>query len=276
MPSAGEVVGSIPDFTSDSTPVEPKEPIVTEAADSAANPSEDGHTGKETQTEPPADTTPAQGSEVPESVDTSTIKEEKQREINSLEEAKRELILELDDLRGQKREAKKAEIAEVQQEIQDKLEDINPDDVSLIDRVLKAKGYVARGDVSKMFYDARKNEVFSKFLKEFPEYSEVNDPDRRKFGPLLRELQLYKEPSDPDVYGDLLRRAHSGLSGSRAASGRSPAVQKRQAEIAGVGSGGAQRSSSVQSFSVEKRMILQQGGWSDEDIANMEKRASSE
>ena len=127
-----------------------------------------------------------------------------------------------------------------------------------------------------MVYESRKQEVFSKFFKEFPEYNDANDPDRRKFGPLLRELSLYKEPDDPELYAELLRRAHSSVSGNRGSSGRSPSVLKRQAEIAGVGAGGAQRSSSVESFSLEKKMILRQGGWSEEDILNMEKRASQE
>lgn len=267
------VIGKIPEFTSDSEAVEPQD-LTTAASESDAIP-QGAEPEKETPSIPPVEETPDMAVETQPVVNTDDLKEQKLREIAGLEETRRELLHELTDLRGQKREAKQEQIAQVQEKI-DQLEDINPDDVSLIDRVLKAKGYVAKQDVNKMFYEARKQEVFSKFFKEFPEYSEANDPDRRKFGPLIRELQLYKEPSDPDIFGDLLRRAHQAVSRNQGSSDRSPSVLKRQAEIAGVGSGGAQRSSSIEGFSMEKRMALIQGGWSDEDIKNMEKRASLE
>ena len=275
---ADNKIGKVPEFTSDSAPVDPPEtePEVTTTPESGVEPTDTGaDKGAETQPQPSeVEKTAPEPEREPEG-DTADVRQELDKEIEGMREARRELIQEIQDLRGQKREAKQAEIEKVEKEI-DKLEDINPDDVGLIERVLRAKGYVAKPDVDNMFREARKQEEISKFFKEFPEYSEDNDPDRRKFGPLLREVSLYKEPGDPAMWATIFRRAHQTLSGNKRPSGGSTIVKKRQAELAGVGAGGAQPSSSVEPFSVEKRMILRQGGWSDEDIQRMEQRASKE
>ena len=131
------VIGKMPEFTSDSESVEP-----TAAPDSGA-PSEEVELEKETPSVPPAEQTPDAEPEREPVVDTEDLKTQKLREIAALEETRRELIHELGDLRGQKREAKQEQIAKVEEKI-DALEDVNPDDVNLIDRVLKAKGYVAK------------------------------------------------------------------------------------------------------------------------------------
>jgi hypothetical protein len=181
----------------------------------------------------------------------------------------------LKDLRGTKREAKQAELTTVEENL-DKLEDVNTDDVNLIERILRARGFIRKDEVTKMYSEAQKQEEIEKFFKEYPEYSEDHDPERRKFGPLLQEVSLYKEPSDPKLWGQILRRAHRNLEGMKSASERPIAIKKRQVEIAGVGSGGAQRSSSIKAFTPEKRYALQQGGWSEEEIHRMEERSNQE
>lgn len=278
------VVGSIPEFTNEESHV-PSDEIEKEssvASESDANeqnpqsPEEEVQQEKETPSEPPTEETPAEEQIDAPSANTADLQDQLRQELNALRDERRELIHEIKDLRGQRREAKQAEIDTVQTKI-DTLEDVNQDDVNLIDRVIRAKGYTTREESQKMLYEDRKRDSINKFFTEFPEYSEENDPDRRKFGPLLRELrEYYKEPEDPRKWYNVLRKVHSDLYGSKSSGDRNTTVQKRQIEIAGVGSSGAQRSSSVESFSPEKRVILQQGGWSDEEIKRMEERASKE
>jgi len=263
----------MPEFTAETPSTEG---FGTEVSvESTERPVEQPATGgeKETPSEPPAEQTPAETPEGATGDDTGVLKAELRKEVEGLQRDKERIILELEDLRGQRRTAKQAELQKLEEEIDD-LKDLHPQDVTIIDRVLRAKGYVSKGQVGKMLYEARKQDEIAKFQSEFPEYSEDNDPDRKRFGPLLQRLSLYKEPEDPLMYGTLLRREHRALAGTRTPSDRGDAVRKRQAELAGVGAGGAQRSSSVKSFEPERRRQLLDGGWSEEDIKRMEERES--
>lgn len=269
-----QVIGSIPEFSTDETSGEEEElkPEMTVAPESGAEAAEkSAEEEKETPPALPTEEQPASVLEREQGDDTGDLREQLHVEIEGLKDARRELIHELQELRGQKREVKKEEIAQVEEKI-DQLEDVNSDDVALIDRILKAKGYISQQGVQQMLSEARKQDEFLKFAKEFPEYSEVNDPDRRKFGPLLRELDLYRDPKDAAEWGMLLRRAHREVMGTRISSDRDTAVKKQQANLAGVGSGGIQRSSSVKSFNPKRRAQLVLGGWSEEDIQRMEER----
>jgi hypothetical protein len=230
--------------------------------------------GEEALPEPPAGEEPASFGEnqTGDSISTSKQQEELQSAIEGLKETRREILEEIRDLRGQRREGKQAELETVQDKI-DNLEDVNPDDVNLIDRILRSKGYIPKGDVQHMLSESKKADEIDKFLADYPEYNEDNDPDRKRFEPLIREVSLYKEPADPKDWGRLLRKAHKALTGSQGsqvASGRGVPAMKRQAEIAGVGSGGVQRSSSVKSFTPEHRSRLLDGGWSEEEVKEME------
>lgn len=265
-----QVIGKLPEFDGENQE-EVKEPAV--APESGAEVPQGNET--ETQSEPPAEEKASESEETPRADDTTDLRQKFLEEIEGLKQDRQELLLELKDLRGQRREAKQAEIDKVQEQIDD-LKDVNQDDATLVDRIVKARGYVSRGDVQKMFYDSRKQEVFNSFFREFPEYSEENDPQRSKFNPLLRELQLYKEPSDPGEYARLLRRAHDQVAGTKRSGERDTIVTKRQVEIAGVGSGGVQRSSSVKGFSPARRAQLQSWGWTEDQIQGMEKRQSEQ
>lgn len=282
---AGQVIGKIPEFTGEESVTSAEEETKLPKAEEGAAPSSGAESGAETPPEkegeketpptPPVEKEPATVLESEPSDSAGDLKERLNLEIEELKDVKRELILELKDLRGQRRESKEAEIAKVEEKLDD-LNDINPDDVQLIERILRAKGYTPKEETQKMLYEARKEEEFEKFFQEFPEYSQDNDPDRRKFGPLLREISLYKEPQDARSYGKVLRKAHRAITGTGVSSGRGAAGAKQRAALAGVGAGGAQRSSSVEPFSPEFRANLKAGGWSDEDIQRMEQRASAE
>lgn len=279
---AKNVIGSIPKFDGEEEESSPKpedqeEPKATEQGSVEASEEEAPKEEQETETPstPPVEEKASESEETPQADTTTDLRQTLLEEVEGLKSARQELLLELKDLRGQRREAKQAEVAAVQEQI-DNLEDVNKDDVALMERVVKARGFVSKQDVQRMFYDARKQEVFDKFFREFPEYSQENDPERDKFNPLLRELQLYKEPTNPADYENLLRRAHASVSGTRQGRERDPQVVKQQIKNAGVGAGGAQRSSSIRSFDPARRAQLSSWGWTDEQIDGMERRMQSQ
>lgn len=274
---ANQVIGSIPEFTNDGG--EPSEKLKA-TAPSAVEPLEEAPAGGETQeetetpTEPPAENTPDEDGESQPVDNTGELKNELLTEIEGLRDARKELIYELKDLRGEKRELKKQELETVEEKIDD-LNDLNPDDVILIDRIIKAKGYVAKEEVDKRFFEEKKQAQIDKFFKEFPEYNETNDPDRKKFAPLLDKLSMFREPKTLNEFNEFLRLAHTSLSGNKISSGRIAAVRQQQVKTAGVGAGGVQRPSSIEPFNAEKRAMFRAGGWSEEDIARMEKQSTS-
>ncbi|MFZ2151785.1 MAG: hypothetical protein WAV09_01610 [Minisyncoccia bacterium] len=245
----------IPEFTTDEGTAGDLTPTVEETT------TEEKETPTAAATEP---TEPAQTGD-----DTDDLKAQLKDTVEGLKEAKRELIKELGDLRGQKRDLKKQEIAAIDQKVDD-LKDVHPDDVALIERTLRAKGYVSQGEVNKMFYEARKQEEISKFLSEFPEYKPENDADNKKWSAIVSEASLYKEPDTPEGWATILRRAHRAT-GSQTVSDRTVAVKKHNVQVAGVGSGGGQRSSSYKPFTPDQRWAMEKGGYTSEEISNLEK-----
>ena len=251
----------VPEFTEDS-PVSGMETVQpVKAVDEEPTAVEE----KVTPPEPPTEEKPAD-SEInkPElSVDTSGLK----NQLQGLQEERVKLIKEVQELRGQKREIKREELIKVEV---DELKDVHPDDVALIDKVLRQKGYLTKEESQKMFYENVKQDGLKEFLEKFPEYKPENDPHDVNWNTLQRELGFYRMPDDPHRVGEVLLRAHQGI--QKTPSDRTLEVKKQQVKTAGVGAGGVQKSSSRKTFDVEKRIMLDQGGFSSEDIARMESR----
>lgn len=247
-------IGIIPEFTSDETPI--SEPIPEEV-------------------KPLETDTPAPPAEKPDEIVIEESPAPSQEEIHRAEQGlQTELVKlrkEIAELRGQKREIKQEQIDSVQAQI-DELKDMHPDDVATIDRVLRAKGYMTKPEADKMFYEAVKNEELNKFLEKYPEYKPENDPDDVNWTTLQRELGYYRTPENPREIAQLLERAHRGV--VKVPSGPSIAPQKRQLETAQVGGGGVQRSSPQATLDPDKRAMLKQGGFTDEEIQSIESKLS--
>ena len=243
-----DIVGKIPEFTTDEVVPEVeevKEPVTPELE-------------TETPTEPPAVEKPDEV--IP--VDSETL-----RQVQGLQAERAKLLKEIQELRGTKREIKQNEIARVETRI-DELKEIHPDDVATIDKVLRAKGYITRQEASQMSYEAVKQDELTKFLDRFPEYKPENDPNDLNWSLLQRELAYYKMPEDARRLGDVLERAHKGI--IKVPVGPSATAKKRQIEIAGVGSGGAQKSTSKKSLETWQKEEYRRGGWTDKEIAELE------
>lgn len=248
------IIGTIPEFTSDETPQAPQTQIPEEV-----KPEE-----KETPA-PPAekpDETVVEESPAPSQEEIDRAKDGLQNELVKLRK-------EIAELRGQKREIKQEQINTVQAQI-DELKDMHPDDVATIDRVLRAKGYMTKGEADKMFYEAVKNEELNKFLEKYPEYKPENDPSDTNWTALQQELGYYRTPENPRQIAELLERAHRGV--VKVSSGPSIAPQKRALAVAQVGGGGAQKSSPQAKLDPERRAALERGGWSAEEIQSIESK----
>lgn len=254
-------IGKIPEFTSDVPPEEtgqgtvpPVEQVVDETPviekDTPVAPTETPASNAGENTTPPQ----------------SSVQESP--EVVGLREERVKLLKEITELRGTKREIKQDQLAIVEKQIDD-LKDVNPNDVNLIDRVLRSKGYMTKEEQSKMFYEAVKDEELNKFLDAYPEYKPTNDPNDVNWNALQREIGYYRMPTDPHKIREVLDRAHRAI--AKVSSDPSLPQRQRQIQVAGTGGGGTQRSSpSGKTLTPTQRRAYEDGGWSTEEIKQIE------
>ena len=249
-------IGAVPEFVTDeTTPVAKPEEVVETTPEVPQEP-----VGE---TETPADPLPANEPPV-------SVPDETEKQIQGLLSEKTKLLEEIKSLRGSKRELKQQEITAVTKQL-DALDDLNPTDVSVVERILRSKGYITKDEAQRMSYEAVKNEELERFLEKYPEYKPENDPNDIHWSALQREMQLYRQPENPKLVGSLLERAHRGI----AQSTPTPrvAVRKQQIATASHGAGGTQRpavSSTKRALTDAQRASLLQGGWNEEDIKRIE------
>ena len=256
-----QVIGKLPEFTSDETSEETGQEEVKEAA-----PEEGVEEEKETPAEPPAEEKPAEEGEKPEGEDVGELA----KQTEALTKEREALLKDIQDLRGERRDLKKERLDKVEEAIDD-LKDTHPEDVKLIERVLKSKGYVRKEDVDKRIYDEVKEQQLNSFLDKHPEYKPENDPQDLNWSRFQKELQFYRMPQDPKKVGEVLERAHKALAGF--SGGQDLSAKRHLAKTAGVGGGiGKGPSSGTKSLSSEQREEYRRGGWSEEEISKIEKQ----
>ena len=269
------IVGAIPEFTNGEQ-VEVKEPLGVE---------------KETPSSPPAKTKPVEEVQEPErkleQVSEDVLEDEKDDGVvevpeeryvpkEQFDKATQGLRDEIVYLKGKLREVTGAEKRTIEKQIEvkenklDDLEDLNPTDVEIVEKVLKSKGYITQAEAKKMSYESTKQDILNTWLENHPEYKPENDVDDSKWNALQREVGIYKLPEDPRDIKDRLDRAHREISKSK--SDPTLPVRKQQVKTAGIGAGGVQRSSSRSSKLTEaQKATFRQGGWSEEEISKMDK-----
>lgn len=91
------------------------------------------------------------------------------------------------------------------------LADVADSDVELIEKVLRAKGYVKKDELQSMTHAEKLETYKDSWLKEHPEYLPANDPDDVKWGALTQEINYYRQPSKPEDVIVLLNKAHAAL-----------------------------------------------------------------
>lgn len=264
---AKEVVGRIPDFADE------KEETAKSEAEETEVKSDEDKTEPEQEKDTPSETSTDENQ--PEA-EVKGKGDDVKSAISGLEAQRAKLLKEIRELRGARREAKQAQIDKVDEDI-DNLSDLNADDVAVVERVLKAKGYVRKDEVQELTYEQIKTQALDKFLDIHPEYRPENDPDDERWQQLQDELSLYQRPADPQKIGELLEKAHRVITPSdyQKPKDQRPergAIEKRL-DIARAGSGGQKTNTGAgNKFDSAKREMLRRGGWSDADIAEMEKK----
>lgn len=255
------IVGSIPEFTTDDSvetgPEEVKQPVVEETPEEKETP--------ELPAEPQTEEQPAQvGEEQPE----PDISKEVAKATVGLRNEIVELRKELASARGNDRKLIQQEIIQKTEKI-DELADVNPADVALIEKVLEKKGYIKKEDAMQMSRETVKTQILNNFLNKYPEFKPENDPGDKNWAALRAEYGLYAEPKDPLMVEKLLEKARLVVT-PQVAPVNIP-VKKRSLQVASSGAGGAQRTSSGKTFDPTMRRHFEDGGWTPEEIANMEK-----
>ncbi len=256
-------IGSIPEFTNDDGAPAPEQELEEVKQISTEEVEEE----KETPAEPPAESTEVEQTPAAESSEDTENQEDLERAKLGLHQEIVKLRKEVSELRGQRREIKQDKLLVAEQKLEE-LQDVSPDDVNLIERVLKAKGYVKKDEVEKTFYERVKQDKLNVFLEKYPELKPENDPGDLNWSALQRELGYYRMPEDPNLITEVLERAYKNTVKVR--SDVSVPAKKRAIAVASVGAGGTQNSSSRASLDPAKRQALLDGGWSEEDIQQIE------
>ena len=278
-----EVVGKIPEFTSEEGEGEKEEVKET--------PAEEAVEEKETPSEPSTEEEPAEETKEetkeeelkpPEeelSEDTTEVdelaKKEKERDkligqVEGLATTRDKLLGEITGLRGDRRELKEKELIKVEKEIKDELKDVNPDDVVIIEKILKSRGYMSKDEAQKMFYDSIKQQELNKFLDKYPEYKPENDPSDVNWKTLQSELTDYRMPTDPHQVGRVLEKARRAIVKTSPSSERDTKAIKQRLKTASKGVVGIQRSSPQGQLTPEQIGELRRGGFSEEEIKEMD------
>ena len=257
------IVGAIPEFDSDGSAMQGQEEVKPEVIEQERDVTD---LGKGTETPPEAtaeEVVPPAGEKPKPEID------EYERQLQGLQGERAKLLKEISELKGTRREIKEDALFKVNEKIDD-LKDVAPEDITVVEKILRSKGYVTKEDADRMLYDSVKQEELSRFLEKFPEYKPENDPSDVNWSSLQKELAWLKLPQDPHLMSEVLERAHKNVFRPKPITGTDIVAKKRQIEVASVGGGGVQKSSAKGTLSSHQREAYLRGGWSEEDITKIE------
>lgn len=265
-----DIVGSIPEFTVDESTEtgveEVKQPVVDETSAEKETPE---LPAEQPQTEQPAPTkVEGEDTEQPE-VSPEVLQKAVERATSGLRNEIVDLRNKLAVATGNDRKIIQQSIVTAEQKL-DELADVNPEDQALIEKVLKAKGYVSKDELSKITYEQAQKQTLNQFLDKYPEYKPENDPNDVNWKALQKELSIYRMPDDPTKIIEILERSHRAIKPQVVSTVNIPA-KKRSLQVASAGAGGVQRSSSSKTLNPEMRRQYEDGGWTKEEIDQIEK-----
>ncbi len=202
---------------SDTEDVESDESETSE--DAAADSSE----AEQTQDESTSEDT-AKESKTEEESDASQESEEDMEkkqtlsELEALRLEKQKILDDIKDARKDRREARENLSAKplfVDKPKDDELKDLNPDDVAMIEKVVRAKGYVPREELQKMTYEEKKQASIDSWVSLHPEYQHSAEGDAN--WDALKEVlkqPYFSMPPDPRDVVKLLDIAHRQIKDS--------------------------------------------------------------
>lgn len=245
-------------------------------------PVEETEEEKETPEEPSTLEKPAEEEIAEETIEPSeddAKREELAQAVQGLATEREQLLAEIQELRGQRRQIRQEELAKVEERI-DELKDVNPDDIAIIEKILKSRGYISRDDFNKTLYDQTQQEVLTGFLDKYPEFKPENDPRDTNWNALQRALKDYNAPRSLPLaefkshLARILEKARKDVPqiGERG----DTTAQRKQVKTASMGGGGvAQRPSSSGYLTPQQREAYSRGGYTEEEITELEQKLAS-
>lgn len=281
------VIGKIPEFTDDDSVSSEEEQEVKESPEETQGevketplesspeekPTEEPKT-EEAEVEPEAEPEKEEPSEDTteevEEPDVQVQKEQALKEVAGLYKQKAELLEDIKKYRGDRRELKEAELKKVETTLKDELKDINPEDIPKVERIVKQRGYIQKEEVQKMLYNNEKQKQLDSFLNKYPEYKPENDPEDKNWKALQNELSYYRMPDDATKISAVLEKARKGIQPVSSERDTQPVKERLKVAQKGAGSG-IQRSSPRGRLSAEQKAELSRGGFTPEDIREMDK-----
>lgn len=191
------------------------------------------------------------------------------KQIQGLKEQKDALLEEIKSLRGERREVKQAQVMKLDEKISEELNDVAPEDVQVIEKILRAKGYITKDEAKNITYEDVKTQEVDKFLAKYPEFKPENDTNDIRWNSLNKVVSQFKRPDDPRQIGQLLEMARKLSAPVQSTGGRDIVAIKKQVKDTAIGSGGMTRSSNLSSLTDDQIQIYRNGGWTDEEISNI-------
>jgi hypothetical protein len=197
--------------------------------------------------------------------------------VSALEQTKKQLLEEISTLRGERRNVRAGKAEEPLVVDKALLEGVSEADITLIEKVLKAKGYVQKDELSTMTYKEKIEVHKDAWLKDHPEYLPENDPDDTKWNALNSTVSnFFKAPAKAEDIKTVLDLAHGKISPAKAAA-TIPVKPKATTEAArekvqasskggGVAGGKSSQTSKPKTEGLNRSMF---SGYSDEELEEM-------
>lgn len=210
-----------------------------------------------------------------ETTDDSTDEPDDEQVVTALTSEKERLLKEISDLRTERRsvrESKKEEPLFIESQT-DELADVNPQDAELIEKVLRAKGYVKKDELNALTYKEKLDAHKDQWLQAHPEYLPANDPDDTNWNALTTTLNGYfKTPANPADIVKMLDVAHGMVKPSSSIPTKSRASadaanEKIKISSKGASAGGASKPIISKSKGTIDRSAFH--GFSDEELAEL-------
>ena len=128
--------------------------------------------------------------------------------ISALEATREKLRAEVTQLRQARRIERDRPLI-LEKEEEPDLSDVAEQDIAVIEKVLRAKGYVSKSELQTLSYQEKLEASKDEWLQAHPEYQPANDPDDTNWGKLQETLRLFASPSDPKDVKRVLDMVHA-------------------------------------------------------------------
>ena len=231
----------------------------------ASNDAEEGKAPVEPEEKPKAELTPL---------------EIEQQALAAIAQQKADLLKEVSDLRGTRRDLtgrgqpQPEKVLVDPNDKADDLSDIDQKDVALIERVIKAKGYAKREDLDAREYHGTVKSEQDRWLEEHPEYKPENDTKDERWNALKEIASMFQQPKNPKDVRRILDMANAELTkGTPATLPTKPkaevAAAKEKIKVAGGASGAGSGSRAAKAAPKGNLDLSGLQGFTKEELAEL-------